>query len=82
MNNTETWLRGIAAAAIGGLSSALIAWFAAPQAFDLSPAGKLALTKVIVGGSLLPVLAYLKQSPLPAASVTVTQESTVTATKN
>jgi membrane protein required for beta-lactamase induction len=72
MSNSEIWLRGLAAAAIGGASSALTAWFAAPDAFNLSKPGMAALAKVVIGGAALPTFAYLKQSPLPMVSATVT----------
>lgn len=81
MTNTEIWLRGLAAAAIGGLSSALIAWFAAPDAFNFTKPGMIAFAKVIILGSGVPALTYLKQSPIPAASATVTQTTTVDLTK-
>jgi membrane protein required for beta-lactamase induction len=80
MNNLEIWLRGIAAAAVGGASSALAAWFAAPDAFGFSKAGMIAFAKVVLAGAAIPTFAYLKQSPLPASSATVT--ATVDVTKH
>lgn len=83
-STTQVWLRGMAAAAIGGLSSAAIAYFAAPQAFNLTADGLVAFSKVILLGALLPTFAYLKQSPLPTltATVTATKTETVDVTKN
>jgi len=94
-STTKIWIHGMAAAAISGLSSAAIAYFAAPQAFNFSNAGLIAFAKVIVLGAALPTFAYLKQSPIPALSATVssqtdtetptgteTTKSTVTVTKN
>jgi membrane protein required for beta-lactamase induction len=72
MSNLDIWLRGLAAAAIGGASSALTAWFAAPDAFNLSNAGLIAFAKVVIAGAALPTFAYLKQSPLPMVTATVT----------
>lgn len=82
MSNFEIWFRGILAALIGGASSAAAAALAAPQAFNSSHDGLIAFAKVIVIGAALPTLAYLKQSPLPAASITATTTSTVDVTKN
>jgi sugar phosphate permease len=78
----QIWVRGILAAMIGGASSAAAAALAAPQAFNGTHDGMIAFAKVIAIGAALPTLAYLKQSPLPTSSVTVTNEQTVTATKN
>lgn len=82
MSTTELWLRGIAAAAIGGASSAAGAAFAAPDTFNFSHSGLIAFAKVIAFGALVPVFAYLKQSPIPAASITATTSETTTLTKN
>jgi hypothetical protein len=65
MNKTEIWLRSLAAAAIGGASTALSAWLAAPEAFNFTKGGLVAFSKVIVLGAGVPVLAYLQKSPLP-----------------
>jgi hypothetical protein len=71
MNSTEIWLRGLAAAAIGGASSSLAAFLAAPDAFNFTKPGMIAFAKVVVVGAALPAFAYLKQSPIPAVSATV-----------
>jgi len=72
MSMLETWLKGIAAAAIAGSANGVITGFAAvgidPQHFNLQAglhstlaiAGVSALMSGIIG-----VAAYLKQSPLP-----------------
>jgi hypothetical protein len=65
MSKREIWLRSIAAAAVGGASTALSAWLAAPQAFNFTEAGLIAFAKVILLGAGVPVLAYLQKSPLP-----------------
>ena len=73
MSNWQTWLKGVAAAAIAGGANGVITGFAAvgidPQHFNLQAglrstlaiAGVSALMSAIIG-----VAAYLKQSPLPA----------------
>lgn len=82
MSTFQIWVRGILAAAIGGASGAAGAAFAAPDTFNFNHNGLIAFGKVIAFGALVPTFAYLKQSPIPVASVTVTDEHTVTATKN
>ncbi len=58
--NWKPWLHSLAAAAIGGFSTAAVQALAT---------GTLNLTtlKVAAIGALIPVLALLKQSPLPPA---------------
>lgn len=72
MSKWETWLKGIAAAAIAGGANGVITGFAAvgidPAHFNLQ-AG-LHSTLAIAGvsammSSIIGVAAYLKQSPLP-----------------
>ena len=79
MNNWKVWLHGLVAAAIGGAASAGVAYFIAPQVFTFDKAGAIALAKAVILGAILPTMAYLKQSPVPALTVTTT--STVEVTK-
>jgi hypothetical protein len=83
MNSLKVWLHALVAAAISGAAGSGVAYFAAPQAFNFSHDGLLALGKVFTLGAILPTLAYLKQSPVPALTVTskTTDEKTVEITK-
>ena len=83
MNNWKVWLHGLAAAAIGGAASAGTTYFIAPQVFTFDKAGAVVLAKSLVLGAVLPTLAYLKQSPVPALTVTstTTKQETVEVTK-
>lgn len=66
-NSWKGWVHGLGAALIGGAASAGAAALAAPQAFNFTHQGLVAFGKVVFIGAALPALAYLKQSPLPAA---------------
>jgi hypothetical protein len=72
MSNLETWLKGIAAAAIAGGANGVITGFAAvgidPAHFNLQAGlhSTLAIAGVsAIMSSIIGVAAYLKQSPLP-----------------
>lgn len=66
MKNWHVWVHGLAAAAIGGAASGAAAMFANPQEFNFSHSGLVAFSKVVVVGAAIPVIAYLKRSPLPS----------------
>ena len=68
--NLKVWLHSLIAAAIGGGASALSAALVSPDTFNLSPAGLKHLGLVALFGVAVPVLALLKQSPIPGASST------------
>jgi hypothetical protein len=75
MSNWETWLKGIAAAAIAGGANGVITGFAAvgidPMHFNLQAGlhSTLAIAGVsAIMSSIIGVAAYLKQSPLPNES--------------
>lgn len=68
--NWRTWLYSIASAAIGGAATSLGAVWVAPQDFNFSPAGWANIGKLALFGAVVPVLAILKQSPLPPADPT------------
>jgi hypothetical protein len=59
------WLHGLAAAAVGGASTAASAALVDSQAFNFTHAGLVALAKVSATAAFIAALAYLKQSPLP-----------------
>jgi len=62
----RAWLHGLAAAALGGIYTALSAALAAPQAFDLtSHAGLVSAVKLALISGAKDAVLYLKQSPLP-----------------
>ena len=63
--NWKTWLHSLAAAAIGGASTAALTSFAIPDTFNFTHAGLINLGKVTLIGAIVPVLTLLKQSPLP-----------------
>lgn len=83
--STSAWFHGLFAALIGGGASAVVSGVTvsaiAPQSFNLSShllqTAELTLTLFVTNG-LLSMFAYLKQSPLPAESVTVTETKTAT----
>ena len=64
-SKVRVWFHGLAAAMIGGLSTAASAALVDSQAFNFSHGGLVALAKVSATGGLIAALAYLKQSPLP-----------------
>lgn len=66
MKSVRTWLHGLAAAVIGGASTAASAALVDAQTFNFSHAGLIALAKISATASLIAALAYLKQSPLPS----------------
>ena len=53
------------AAAIGGISNAVLGAFAMPDTFNFTHDGWVHLGKLAFIGALIPVATYLKQSPLP-----------------
>ena len=65
-NNTQVWLHGLFAGAIGSFSTAAGGALTLPGVFNLSHDGLINLAKITLIPSLLTVFAYLKQSPLPA----------------
>jgi hypothetical protein len=72
MSTMETWLKGIAAAAIAGAANGVITGFAAvgidPAHFNLQSGlrSTLAIASAsAIMSSIIGVAAYLKQSPLP-----------------
>ncbi len=64
-NNTKVWLHSLVAAAIGGAASALGAVLISPASFNFTLAGWENIGKIALAGAVIPVLALLKQSPLP-----------------
>lgn len=76
----KAWLHSMVAGAIGGASSALVSALAAPDTFNFSHEGLVRLARVALLGGVVPVLMFLKQSPLPSDSQTITVSQTVSKT--
>src|SRR5438270_14029516 len=68
MRTVGLWLKGLAAACIGGAANAGIVVFVDPDHFNVHE-GIHALAKVAVIGAVVSVLTYLKQSPMPGLHV-------------
>lgn len=64
--NWKAWIYSLVSAAIGGAASSLGAILVAPQDFNLSKLGLEHIGAVAVAGAVIPVLAILQKSPLPA----------------
>lgn len=79
--NWQTWIHSIVAAFIGGASSAVSAVIVDPASFNLTPSGLQHIGEIAVVGGVIPVLTLLKQSPLPAMSITTTATVTQEVTK-
>lgn len=67
-STTKTWIHSLVAAAIGGGSTALSAALVAPDIFNMSSHGLMNIVKIAIIAAAVPVLALLKQSPLPPES--------------
>ena len=77
MNTTvKAWLHSLFAAAIGGSASALGAVIISPDSFNWTTTGWSKLGEVALVGAIVPVLALLKQSPLPATASNTTDGTT------
>lgn len=79
MNNFRAWVHGLLAAAISAFSTAASGAIALPSVFSFTRDGIINMAKLATVPAMLAVFAYLKQSPLPASSVTVTATTTVEA---
>ena len=66
--NWKAWLYTLAAGAIGGASNALLGAVAMPDTFNLTSQGLINLGKIALVGAVVPVLTFLKQSPLPSST--------------
>ena len=69
--NTNAWLHGLLSAFIGSFASSAIVILTAPGTFNIyTLAGWGHIGVVALVGGIATVLTYLKQSPLPAPTVT------------
>ncbi len=60
-SNVTIWLKGLLAAVIGGASSTFLLFVTAPTELkDFA-----VVWKVVLGGALIALAGYLKQSPIP-----------------
>lgn len=60
-----TWLQGLIAALIGGAVMALSGMLVSPETVDFTPAGVKRMGLLALGGALIGVVGFLKQSPIP-----------------
>ena len=74
--NWKPWVYSIFSAGIGGAAGALGGVIVAPSVFNFSPGGLAKIGELALFGFAVPVLALLKQSPLPAIQTT-TQTTTL-----
>lgn len=81
MNDWKPWLHGLLAAAISAFSTAASGAIALPTVFSFTRDGFINMVKLAAVPAFLAVFAYLKQSPLPAESVTITAQTTVNKTQ-
>jgi hypothetical protein len=82
MNSVRSWLHGLGAAFVGSFSTAAVGALTLPGVFNFSHDGLINFAKVCVLPGLVSAFGYLRQSPLPSSTVTVTatQSKTVTIT--
>jgi hypothetical protein len=69
MNSVKVWIHGLAAAGISAFASAASGAIALPSVFTFDKAGLVNMVKLATVPALLAVFAYLKNSPVPALSV-------------
>lgn len=78
MNSWKSWLHGLSAASISAGAGALSGMATLPSVFNLSHDGLINVAKLTLVPAVFAAATYLKQSPLPASSVTVTATTTET----
>lgn len=78
--NIEVWVRGIFGGAIGGAASSICMTVVDPSTFNFHE-GWPKLWHLLCISSLVSVAMFLRQSPLPAVSVTTEVTSTLTTTE-
>ena len=74
-NTTKVWIHSLVAAAIGGAASALGLIIVSPSSVTWTLAGARSLGEVALIGAVIPVLALLKQSTLPADTTDSTKQT-------
>lgn len=63
----KVWVKGLAAAVIGGAANAVTLFIVDPSAFTFADGGKKLLSFVAVN-AVVALALYLKQSPLPGGN--------------
>ena len=81
MNNLKVWFHGLAAAAISAFASAASGAIALPSVFTFDRNGFINMAKLATVPALLAVFAYLKSSPIPTITTTLTTNETLEVTK-
>jgi hypothetical protein len=82
MNSLKVWLHGLAAAAISAFASAASGAIALPSVFTFDRNGFVNMAKLATVPALLAVFAYLKSSPIPAITTTLTTSETLEVAKH
>ena len=78
--NWRTWLYSLLSAGIGGAANSLGGVIVAPSVFNFTHEGLIKIGQLALFGFAVPVLALLKQSPLPPESQVTTVEDKQTRT--
>lgn len=78
---TKGWLHGLGMATISAFAGGISGMATLPSVFNFTHDGLVNVAKLTVLPALLAAGAYLKTSPLPTASVTVTTSKTISETK-
>ncbi len=74
--NWRTWLYSLLSAGIGGAANSLGGVIVAPSVFNFTHEGLIKIGQLALFGFAVPVLALLKQSPLPPDSQVTTVQNT------
>ena len=82
MHNLKVWLHGLAAAGISAFASAASGAIALPSVFTFDRSGFINMAKLAIVPAMLAVFAYLKSSPIPAITATLTTSETLEVTKH
>jgi hypothetical protein len=78
MNSWKVWLHGLAAATISAFSTAAGAFIVMPNVFNFRSAESVGnAVKIVLIPTALAVFAYLKTSPVPTLTTTVTETTAV-----
>ena len=68
--NWKVWAYSLFSGGIGGAANSLGGVVVAPSVFNFTHAGWIKIGELALFGFAVPVLAFLKQSPLPALQTT------------
>ena len=75
--NWKPWVYSIIAGGIGGFATTGLAILAMPEVFNFTHDGWIHCGKLVACGILVPVLTFLKQSPLPPPEQVTTKTTTL-----